>query len=120
MRCTVCGGTVSKFGNKYFQCDYCNQFFGLNEEEISSDRVYSYAVERINAGTQEGCEEAIQLFSSIPQFKDSTDRVKQGYGNIERMRVEEEEKRLEDERKRIFEEKQKIEIEKKTRATMRI
>lgn len=120
MRCKVCGGTVSKFGNKYFQCDYCNQFFGLNEEEISSDKVYSYAVERINAGTQEGCEEAIQLFSSIPQFKDSADRVKQGYGNIERMRVEEEEKRLEDERKRIFEEKQKIETEKKTRATMRI
>lgn len=106
MKCRICGGSVSRYGNIYFKCDYCNQIYGINGQDVEAEEVYLYANECIEENSQEGYKKAIGLLEGIPQFVDSKAKVFECYDKIDNLKIEEEENRYKEEREQYYKNQQ--------------
>lgn len=119
-KCKICGGTVGALGNKYIKCDYCGQIYSLDGVGLTQDEIYADAVELQNKGTIVENEQARLLFDGIPDYRDSNSKILNSYFNIERIKVEEEEKRLKELRKAEIDAERQRENEKRRKKLKRI
>lgn len=111
--CECCGGSLKRLWKNYIKCEYCGQIYSVAEDDglnlVSVEDVYQEALKLKTSCNREKLKEAASLFGSLGAYKDSDIQSKECFGDMRRIKIEEEENRLSqlrrEEQKKIYRQK---------------
>jgi len=111
--CECCGGSLKMLWKYYIKCEYCGQIYSVAEDDglnlVSVEDVYQEALKLKTSCNREKLKEAASLFGSLGAYKDSDIQSKECFGDMRRIKIEEEENRLSqlrrEEQKKIYRQK---------------
>ena len=111
--CECCGGSLKRLWKYYIKCEYCGQIYSVAEDDglnlVSVEDVYQEALKLKTSCNKEKLKEAASLFGSLGAYKDSDIQSKECFGDMRRIKIEEEENRLSqlrrEEQKKIYRQK---------------
>lgn len=107
-KCVECGGNVNYVTKDILKCEYCGKLYSevngnLTNANLAS--IYETAVMKSQSTNQETLEEAIELFSVLGSYKNSSNLEYQCRNQIRQNKIAQEEKKLEERRQAELAEK---------------